>query len=455
MNKVICDVCGTTFPETSDKCPICGCAKSPAAQTVTSDDVNAPVQNASSYNYVKGGRFSKANVKRNNRERAQQAAHTEERKEKAESLQRPEERKEKPEVQRRPENKPAAPQRRRSESRPNREEPQQSNKGLIAVVIVLLLAIIMVVIYIGVTVFLNGMDSNPNIDGTKPSVEATTDPTDNPDTQTIPCTDITLGSLMVEFNAENETYLLEVRTTPENTTENITFESSDNTVAIVDQNGLITPVNYGQTTIKVTCGQVTKECTVICTFGEPTESTEATQTDPIVPPGFVLELNRKDFTLSKQGEKWSLFKDTASVKASDITWSVDDPAVATVENGVVVGVGKGTTTVTAVFGDQSVTCIVRCTFETTTGGGNNTGSISISHTDVTLKANESFTLILKNTDGSKVQDVEWTASEEGCLQIDGTRITALTVTEKKVITVTTVHDGVTYSCTIRLYPSET
>ena len=36
--KVICDVCGTTFPETATHCPICGCAKSPAAQTVAGDE---------------------------------------------------------------------------------------------------------------------------------------------------------------------------------------------------------------------------------------------------------------------------------------------------------------------------------------------------------------------------------------------------------------------------------
>ena len=26
MNKVICDVCGTMYPDTAKQCPICGCA---------------------------------------------------------------------------------------------------------------------------------------------------------------------------------------------------------------------------------------------------------------------------------------------------------------------------------------------------------------------------------------------------------------------------------------------
>ena len=24
MNKVICDICGTSYPDTADQCPICG-----------------------------------------------------------------------------------------------------------------------------------------------------------------------------------------------------------------------------------------------------------------------------------------------------------------------------------------------------------------------------------------------------------------------------------------------
>ena len=27
MDKVICDICGTAYPETEEKCPLCGCTK--------------------------------------------------------------------------------------------------------------------------------------------------------------------------------------------------------------------------------------------------------------------------------------------------------------------------------------------------------------------------------------------------------------------------------------------
>ena len=43
MSKIICDICGTTYPDTADCCPICGCSKDAAAEflgeEITVDDV--------------------------------------------------------------------------------------------------------------------------------------------------------------------------------------------------------------------------------------------------------------------------------------------------------------------------------------------------------------------------------------------------------------------------------
>ena len=64
MSKINCDVCGTAYPETAAQCPICGCVR-PAAGTAVPDSEDAPARN-SNYTYVKGGRFSKANVRKRN-----------------------------------------------------------------------------------------------------------------------------------------------------------------------------------------------------------------------------------------------------------------------------------------------------------------------------------------------------------------------------------------------------
>jgi len=61
MNKIFCDVCGTSYPETANQCPICGNAKSEGAGTSGNS-----VPQDTGYAYVKGGRFSHRNVRKRN-----------------------------------------------------------------------------------------------------------------------------------------------------------------------------------------------------------------------------------------------------------------------------------------------------------------------------------------------------------------------------------------------------
>lgn len=414
MSKVICDVCGTAFPETDSHCPICGCTKSPTAQILHEEPVVSADKPAGGA-YAKGGRYAKNNTKRSATVSA-----------------------------------PKTPERRRRNE--NKDQPsQESNKGLIAVVIVLLIAIVMVVVYIGVSVFLSGLTNQPNDNSKNPSIEATLENNEPTGTQ-IPCVDFKIIPQVV-LNEMGESQTLDVICEPFDTTDRVTFTSDDPTVATVDRDtGVIRAVGNGQTLVTVTCGNVTKTCTVLCTFGDPKPTTEPTEPIPTAPAGFVLKLNREDFTLSTEGETWRLFKDTDTVKASDITWTVGDPAVATVKNGVVTGVDRGTTTVTATIGDQSVTCIVRCAFDA--ADPDEDPGITMNRDDVTLHSGENFYLYLKNPDASNVQGVEWTASEEGLVEIDGNKITALEITEKTIIYITAVHEDVEYKCTLRLYPTE-
>ena len=57
MNKIVCYVCGTSYPENATQCPICGYVQT-AEASVSANSAEG------GYTYVKGGRFSKANVKK-------------------------------------------------------------------------------------------------------------------------------------------------------------------------------------------------------------------------------------------------------------------------------------------------------------------------------------------------------------------------------------------------------
>ncbi len=418
MSKIICDVCGTAYPETASQCPICGCAKAPNAKSAAGDDADHSTE-VTERTYVKGGRFSKGNVK------------------KSASSQRQSERR--------------APK--------NRKDGSENNKTLVVVVSLLLVAILLVVIYICVRVFLPDVIHS---DPTDPVYEQTTpNATIADDTKPpVPCTDIKLSSKQIELAEENSRWMLGVELAPKDTTDQLVFASADPKVATVDEKGIVLPVGPGETVITVTCGSVSVECTVRCTFGDPTVPPETTEPPIEVPADFKLKLNRSDFTLSKKGETWKLFKDTDAVKASNITWTVEDPAVATVENGVVTGVGYGTTTVHAQLGNQKVSCTVRCSFKDKgekpdPDKPSPTDGVRISSTDVTLKVGETFFLELKNKDSAKI-NVEWKASADGFVEIDGSKITgkAPTTEGKRYITVSTTYEGETYSCTVRVIPDK-
>lgn len=421
MSKIICDVCGTVFPETAAQCPICGCAKSPTAQAVAPEDAQQKGENAGGYTYVKGGRFSKSNVRRS------AAGVTPERQ--------------------------AAPQRRTPERRAPKEQPEGNNKGLVVVVAILLVAIVAVAVYIGVNVFLSDLGGKPNNDGTQEPSSSENGSANG--VETVPCTEIKLSALTVEFQKETDKLLLAPEILPADTTDKLLFSSENPAVATVDQNGLILPVAHGETVITVICGDITAQCTVICSFGEPAPTDPPTEPIPTAPVGFVLKLDTwKDsgeISIKQYGGSHQLYKEKDGVKPSDILWTSSDPSIATVENGKVIGVGPGKCTITAKIGDQVAECLVRCNFDAPEE--TEPAPYTISTEDVTLNSgSKSFTLTLRNADKSNVQNVEWTVSLEGYLEIDGNTVTCINFTEKKVITVSTTIDGYTYSCVVRITP---
>lgn len=326
MSKVICDVCGTTFPETAAQCPICGCARSGSAQTAAGDSG----AQAEAYSYVRGGRFSKSNVKKRN--------------------------------------KTGQPVQRRSPESPKKNEGgDSSNKGLVIVVVILLLAIIAVCAYIGIKFFMPERKPNET-DPPKQTTTVAPDPTQSQTQPTdgIPCTKIQLSSTIIEFTDMERSQLLSAVVTPLDTTDELVFTSADPLVATVTEGGLVTPVGSGETVITVTCGEITQECRIVCNFGDSTEPTEPEE-PTVVPGSFEMTFNTKfltsegigDVTL-KVGEKWKMYS-SMNVDAGMVIWTSNDEAYATIENGVVTAVSpiKPYVLVHAEYNGIKYTCRIR------------------------------------------------------------------------------------------------
>ena len=458
MSKVICDVCGTTYAETATQCPICGCAKNSVAQTGAGGESTA-------YAYVRGGRFSKSNVRKRNRtgkdfERRAPAPAPKKRAEEKYAA-----------PKKHTEEKPAS---RRTTAEKQADEGVAVNKGLIIVVIILLLAIVAVTAYICVKFMLPNGKPTPT-DPKETTSAITTAPSEPTGTTAvgIPCESLKLSGTTIEFSEQGNSWLLNVEKTPEDTTEDLVFTSSNENVVTVTETGFITAVGGGEAVITVKCGSVTAECTVVCSFGEVTGPTDPTEP---VDPSFVFEFNTRyvdestgkyDTTLEAAGKTWRAYKTGMAVAPEDIQWSVDDPSICTIDNGVVTAVAPGKTEIHAVYNGVTYTCIVRCSWEADEetepteseeptepeeDGGEETVTVKISHTDVTLlissgtEYDRSFNLRLKDSNG-KTLEVEWTADKDGIVTIEGNKITGIAVGETEI---STTYEGTTYICIVRV-----
>ncbi len=429
MSKIICDVCGTSYPETATQCPICGCVRPGEVQTVVGDTNDQPIVNEpGNYTYVKGGRFSKSNVKKRNKA----ALGSKE---------------EKPVVD------------------DQQAEKSKLDIGLTVAVVALLLAIIAVVVYIVLHFFVPATTGkNDPADQTTASAQTTApeETTTEPTELEIPCTDIVLDSTEILLEEVDASWLLNARVEPEDTTDEIVYESSDTAVVTVNSEGLVTAVGNGTAEIRVICGDVEKVCQVTCTIPETTDPTEDTtepttdETEPSAVPDGNFELNREDFSLFFVGDSWDVYD--GSVDSAQILWSSDNESIVTVKDGVVEAVGPGTTYIHAEYNGTKISCIVHCKFEAqpSVQPENDTpvvtpsvdsGNYKISHDEVMLLLNtperKSFVLTLSDASGNPV-NVTWISSNS-CCSVSGNLVSCVSAGTAKVYT---TYNGQEYSCIV-------
>ncbi len=96
---------------------------------------------------------------------------------------------------------------------------------------------------------------------------------------------------------------------------------------------------------------------------ESTDSTENTDSETIVgvKPGITLKLKQTDFRLTVYYEHQLLLD--CGLEQHEVEWRSEHPHIATVDkDGVVKAIKDGTTSIIAKYGDQEVSCIVRCIY---------------------------------------------------------------------------------------------
>lgn len=349
MSKVICDICGTTYPETAENCPICGYAQFPDVE-LTEEDLlmEEPLLTRN-----KGGRYVQANSNRKNKEIFDYDRVNPQSQDEDEDEDEEEEYEEEDD-----------------------EEYEERSESSVVTVIVLVMVIMLLLAAIGFVFFrffLPAVNSNREKAPAVQSIATEATETEETTIPTIPCTDLILNEAPRSLSKEGQFYLLNVKVLPADTTDELTYVSGDESIVTVTGGGRIVAVGEGETTVYITCGKMQINCPITVKYEEETqtpteetleteateeasEETEATEGDP---SKIVLKLKSTDRSLAV-GYGFTLELD-CDLDPSQVEWSVEHGYIASVDDkGFVLAKASGTTAVIVRYGDQEVQCIIRC-----------------------------------------------------------------------------------------------
>lgn len=162
-------------------------------------------------------------------------------------------------------------------------------------------------------------------------------------------TGITLNKTDITLFSAGETYQLTADVAPHDAGATVTWTSENTAVATVNSDGLVTAVAGGTVNVTAQAGQKSETCVVRVKASAAAGTTAASA-------GQTPALNRTDITL-KTGESYRL---SVSGGSGSVTWSINNPSVATVtSSGLVTGLSSGRTTANATVDGKTLTCTVR------------------------------------------------------------------------------------------------
>ena len=233
---------------------------------------------------------------------------------------------------------------------------------------------------------------------------------------------------------EGESFTLKATVEPDNATDkSVTWSSSANDVASVDQNGKVTALKAGTATITVTTKDGSKKATCAITV----------KAKVIPVTGVTLDASAMEVD---EGFSFMLTATVNPDNATDksVTWSSSDATVATVsQTGEVTGVKKGTATITVTTNDggKTATCTVTVIARV--------ASVSLDKNTLELAEGEFATLVATVLpENANEKSVTWSSSDEAVAKVDQTGKVTAVKKGTATITVTTTDGGKTASCTV-------
>ncbi|MBR4289505.1 MAG: Ig-like domain-containing protein [Oscillospiraceae bacterium] len=258
MSKIICDVCGTRYPDTTEQCPICGHIRENAEKTAKHVPVPVEVQ-PETRKKVQGGRFSKENVRKRNEGKLEYEEVPVKKSKPAKAAEN-----EMPVKTAKPA-KAAKPAKQDEDIFTEDDQNKRANRVLNILLVIVILALLAVTAYI-FTQFIMPEINKP--EPTTPPTIMQTEPTQPQETEppSYACTELVLEETEVLLTEYEQKWLIPVTPMPVDTTDELTFTSGNELIVTVDSEGCLTALAEGQTTVTITCGNVTVDYNVICLF---------------------------------------------------------------------------------------------------------------------------------------------------------------------------------------------
>jgi uncharacterized protein YjdB len=214
------------------------------------------------------------------------------------------------------------------------------------------------------------------------------------------------------------------------TDKRVKWTSSNDAVAAVDANGMVTGKSDGKARITVSTLEGGK--TAICDVA----------VESVADPVSGITLNKKTLNINKDGvEKLTYTVSPANATVKDVKWTSSNPDIAAVDqDGKVSGVGDGSAviTVSAENGGFTDTCAVTVTVPVS--------GVSLEHNKIVIKGGSvtlDYTVIPVNATNKAVT---WKSSNNTVATVDASGTVSAKAGGQATITVTTVDGGKTDTC---------
>lgn len=230
----------------------------------------------------------------------------------------------------------------------------------------------------------------------------------------VPATSLEISSEKATVQCR-EKLQLSITAAPANFTDEVIWETSDETVATVSDTGLVTTKKGGNVTITVTVGNLTKTCQL--TVEQPVTGLYLSSS--------WIELEVGEVSLLEA----TVYPDDATDKT--VTWASSNSEVASIsENGKITALAVGSATITATAGAYSKTCQVQVSAAT-----EKTYVTSITLSPAKLSLAEGETYYLSKTvlpyDANN-RNVIWESSNPAIVKVSGGSVTAVSEGNAKI-----------------------